>query len=184
MSEQIKILDVKLFQGFDGTLQVSMLIDGAFTEKAKKAVDSAHERLEWGKDVGIVIDRLKKQRSLDSNAYFHVLCDKIATVLHTTLEEVKVEQVINYGTPLYSVTIPENADIGAFWKYSRWIGNASGEDTYLLYKQTHTLDSKEMSRLIEGTIQAAQALGIETATPQEIAQMQRKWEEEYGKRSN
>lgn len=183
MNEQIKVSDVKLFQGFDGTLQLSILIDGEFTERAKKAVESARERLTERKDVGIVIDRLKKQRSLDSNAYFHVLCDKIATVLHITMEEVKVEQVITYGTPLYSVTIPENADIGAFWKYSRWIGNANGEDTYLLYKQTHTLDSKEMSRLIEGTIQAAQALGIETATPKEIEQMQKKWEEEYGKRN-
>ena len=46
------------------------------------------------------------------------------------------------------------------------------------------MDSKEMSRLIEGTIDEAKQLGIETATPKEIAEMTAKWEAENGRKDN
>ena len=39
---------------------------------------------------------------------------------------------------------------------------------YLVFKETHTLDSAEMARLIDGTVQEAQSLGIETLTPAEL----------------
>ena len=60
--EQIKIKDINLFKGFDGTLQMSILIDGQFTAKAQNAVENAKERLTNGKDVGIVVDRLKNPK--------------------------------------------------------------------------------------------------------------------------
>lgn len=182
--EQIKIKDINLFKGFDGTLQMSILIDGQFTAKAQNAVENAKERLINGKDVGIVVDRLKKHRSLDANAYFHVLCDKIAAALGGTMDEMKTQLVTRYGTPLYAVTIPETANIENFWRYYLWLNTSEGTSTYLLYKQTHTMDSKEMSRLIEGTIDEAKQLGIETATPKEIAEMTAKWEAENGRKDN
>lgn len=178
---QIKINDIGLFKTFDGTWQMSLLVDDKSITTAQKAVDNAKERLTNGKDVGVDVDRLKKPRSMDANAYFHVLCDKIAEKLGSTLDDVKTQLVVTYGTPLYSVTIPEKADIGDFWRYYRWIGTADGKCTYLLYKQTHTLDTKEMSRLINGTVSDAKSLNIETKTPQEIAEMKLHWENEYGK---
>jgi hypothetical protein len=48
----------------------------------------------------------------------------------------------------------------------------------MVYKETHTLDTKEMARLIDGVVSEAQALGIETRTPDEIAQMKSLWETE------
>ena len=39
---------------------------------------------------------------------------------------------------------------------------------YLIYKETHTLDSAEMATLIDGTIEEAKQLGIETLTPIEL----------------
>lgn len=178
---QIKINDIGLFRTFDGSFQLSLRVDEQFITQAQKAVDNAKERLTNGKDVGVEIERLKRPRSMDANAYFHVLCDKIAEKLGSTLDDVKTQLVVTYGTPLYSVTIPETADIGDFWRYYRWIGTADGKCTYLLYKQTHTLDTKEMSRLINGTISDAKSLNIETKTPQEIAEMKAQWEAEYGK---
>lgn len=179
--KQIKIKSISALRAVDGTLQLLLAVDGEFTAKAEKAAQNANERLTASKDVGITIERYKKARSLDANAYFHVLCDKIAEVLHSDLDEVKTQMVISYGTPLYSVTIPEAAKITDFWRYSRWIGGADGKNTYLLYKQTHTLDSKEMARLIEGTIAEAKPLGIVTATPKELAEMAQQWENAYGR---
>lgn len=40
---------------------------------------------------------------------------------------------------------------------------------------SHTYDTKEMSELIKGTVAEAKELGIETATPQEIKEMEERW---------
>ena len=52
----------------------------------------------------------------------------------------------------------------------------------LLYKQTHTLNSAEMARLIAGAVQEASQLGIETLTPKELASLQEKWGKKNGNR--
>lgn len=46
---------------------------------------------------------------------------------------------------------------------------------YLFYKRTRTLDSKEMARLIDGTIHVAQELGIDTDTPEQVARYKEEW---------
>lgn len=92
------------------------------------------------------------------------------------MDEVKSNMVVNYGTPMYMVTIPSNADISTMWAYNRYVGEQDGQAQYLLYKQTHTLNSSEMARLIDGVIQEAQQLDIQTLTPRELAEMQQKWE--------
>lgn len=46
------------------------------------------------------------------------------------------------------------------------------------WKPTHTLDKAEMARLIDGVVEEAKQLGIETRTPNEIADMLNLWEQE------
>ena len=46
-----------------------------------------------------------------------------------------------------------------------------------VYKDSHKMDTKEMARVIDGAIQEAKALGIETETPDELARMKAKWAE-------
>lgn len=48
---------------------------------------------------------------------------------------------------------------------------------YLVYKDTHKMDTKEMSRLIDGAISEAKELGIETETPEQLEAMKKKWAE-------
>ena len=49
--------------------------------------------------------------------------------------------------------------------------NGETTDTYLLYKQTHTLDGAEFGRLIDGTVEDCAELGIETLPPAELEAM-------------
>lgn len=49
------------------------------------------------------------------------------------------------------------------------------ESQYLLFKETHTLDTKEMSKLINGAVSEAQQLGIDTLTPKELEKMEENW---------
>ena len=48
--------------------------------------------------------------------------------------------------------------------------------SYYVLRGSHTYNSAEMARLIQGTIEDCKEQGIETATPDEIAKMQSLWE--------
>lgn len=180
MENVIIVKNANLLQGFDGALQLVFNVDERFRTQATQTVSTALERLKQGKQVGVTVEQIKRRRSQDANAYFHVLCSKIAEKTRLSMDEVKSNMVVNYGAPMYAVTIPSNADISAMWAYSRFIGEDNGKAEYWLYKQTHTLNSSEMARLINGTIQEAQQLDIETITPRELAEMQEKWEATHG----
>lgn len=128
------------------------------------------------------IDRWFKKRSLDANAYFHALCDEIARETQRTLDEVKIELNTTYGTLATDedgqtlwVMLPEKAKIEKYYDYAKWYKEAemNGKkfNYYLLYKPTHELNSKEMARLIDGTIEEAKQLGIQTKTQSELAEL-------------
>lgn len=121
----------------------------------------------------------RKRRSLDANAYFHVLVDKISKVLNRSNEEVKTQLNLEYGTLARDETgqiagfkALKDVPITKFFKYAKPIGDCVENNKvfvkYLIYKETHTLDSYEMSRLIDGAIQEAKDLDIETLTPVEL----------------
>ena len=44
-----------------------------------------------------------------------------------------------------------------------------------MMRGSHTYDTKEMSRLIDGAVFEAQALGIETLPPDELERMKQQW---------
>ena len=177
--EQYEIQHIDLLLTLDGSARVVFDVDKQVAAKMQNAVLSARESLKQGKKYGLIFAEIKRKRSLDANAYFHVLCTKIAEKTRLSMDEVKFNLVTNYGTALYRVEIPADADINKFWSYHRYIGEHDGKSQYLLYKQTHTLDTAEMARLINGTIAEAQQLDIQTATPQELAHMQALWDKTH-----
>lgn len=155
-------------------------VDSESTGLAKMAVDKFKDSY-----VDLTIDKWSDKRSLQANAYFHVLCSEIAKATQTSLDDVKKMLVLRYGTPARgkdtkyaAVKVPRNTDIEQFYPYARHIGqDENGLDMYILFKQTHTLNREEMSHLIDGTVYEAQALNIETMTPQEIASMINRYKE-------
>ena len=125
------------------------------------------------------LKQFRKRRSLDANSYFHVLVDKIAKQTKKSAEEVKVELNLDYGTIAQDerglkvgFKALEGIPIEQFDKYAKPIGYEieGGKKfiKYIVYKETHTLDSAEMAFLIDGVIQEAKQLGIETLTPAEL----------------
>ncbi|MGN0744359.1 MAG: hypothetical protein ACI4MZ_03705 [Christensenellales bacterium] len=131
------------------------------------------------KPLSLEVKQYREQRSLDANAYFHVLVSKIADVDYQSIDDVKRQLVCDYGTVAFIARIPASANLDEIYKYSKLIGESKGTkepcNDWYIFKPTHTLDSKEMSRLIEGTVQEAQQLGIETKTPKEIAELTSLW---------
>ena len=138
-------------------------------------------------DVEIKLHREK--RSLNANAYFHLLVGKIAEKLKIGNDECKVQMNLEYGSPLriddetlFAFKVPKGAEVKSVVRYPKWVKetteNGKKFDVYMAYKETHTLNSEEMGRLIDGVVQEAKNLDIETRTPDEIAQMKSLWESE------
>ena len=146
------------------------------------------EHMTPGKKYVAEIREFRKKRSLDANAYFHLLVGKIADVMHMGFEEVKTNLVTEYGTVerdddgmKVGFKLPVSVDVSRIYRYVKCFDTRTeggvAFNCYIVFKQTHLMDSKEMSRLIEGTVQEAQNLGIETLTPDELARMNLEWGE-------
>ena len=134
----------------------------------------------------VEIREYKPKRSLSANSYFHVLVHKIAEVLKIGNDECKVKMNLEYGTPLriddntlFAFKVPKGTKVTDIVKYPKWVktvtDNGKEVDVYMVYKETHTLNSAEMCRLLDGVIYEAQSLNIETATPDQIAEMKSLW---------
>lgn len=155
-------------------------VDGEATGLAKMIVDKFKDGY-----VDLDVERWSDKRSLQANAYFHALANKIAAAMNTSLDDVKKLLVHNYGAfargedgKCMGAIVPMNTDIEQFYPYVRYIGKTeNGLAQYLFYKKTHELTKAEMSHLIDGTVYEAQALNIETLPPDELARMMNRYKE-------
>lgn len=136
--------------------------------------------------INVEIKKWREPRSKDANAYFHVLVNKIAEAQGLGDDEVKRGLVVEYGAlakdedgNTLGAMLPVSADMDDFYPYYRCYKTMTLEgreyNCYLFYKRTHTLDTKEMARLIDGAIYVAKGLGIDTDTPEQIARYKEEW---------
>lgn len=147
-----------------------------------------------GRKLTLIMKPFRKKRSLDSNAYFHVLAGKIAEALHTSMTEVKNHLLADYGqyeiidNQLVPMIIRDDVE----WQKLetvhlrptaaiRVLDDGKLYRVYHLMRGSHTFDTAEMHRLITSTVGEAKALGIETATPDELERMNQLWSKKYEK---
>lgn len=158
--------------------KISLLIDTKDIEVV--------EQLKRENKLTIMLKKWFKKRSKDANAYFHVLVNELARYFNLSDEDMKVKMNLQYGTIAKDVNgnsvgvkIPKGTDIKQFYSYAKWFGECTENgiefDKYLFYKQTHTLDTKEMGQLINGVVQECHDVGIETKTPAEIKSLLESW---------
>lgn len=133
-----------------------------------------------------------KPRSLDSNAYFHVLCDKLRQKLNISMARCKNHLIASYGQILYLEDQPMIYKTNAPEEYMMELETIhtkcvkvieeNGKDVffYRVYRPSHEYNSAEFAKLLEGTISECKLQGIETATPDEIKHMQMLWEQKHG----
>lgn len=174
----MKALNPRLTHEYGRGWILSVEVDADSVPSAKQVVDRFRDGY-----MNVDVTRYTEKRSLQANAYFHVLCDRIADATKSTLDEVKVMLVQRYGTlergkdgKYMAAKVPANTDITAIYPYTKHIGqDENGLDMYLFYKRTSTLDKQEMGRLIDGTVEEARALNLETMPPQELERMMNAW---------
>lgn len=148
-------------------------------------IDSLEPEADLSGELRLTVRRWREKRSLDSNSYLWVLLTQMALVLHSTKEEVYEEMLDRYGKAfrdedggLVTVAVKKGLDLkkAGHWKYYK-----DGEDCsyWFLLKGTSEYDTEEMSYFIDRVIEEAKELGIDTATPDELAKMK----ELYGQKS-
>jgi hypothetical protein len=134
--------------------------------------------------IDIKADKHRKKRSLDANAYFHVLVGKIADKMTISKAKAKNILITKYGQPellpdgsplIYKSNAPVEYMIELESIHSIPVKYVEDATFYKIYRGSHTLDSKEMSILIEGTVADAKELGIDTMTPNQIQRMVEAW---------
>lgn len=162
-----------------------------YVPKIQEFVEAVKNFIIKNPDVRIDVTKNKAKRSLDANAYMWTLCDKIAKRLSrpqrginppvvVTKEEVYKKQV--HDTGIFEIVPIKNEAVEKYishWSKRGlgWIAEVIGQskiDGYtnvITYFGSSVYDTSEMSRLIDGIVQEAIALGIETKTPDEIAEM-------------
>lgn len=157
--------------------------------ESKRLLD---EVLSLGGKLTVEVKRYRAQRSLDANAYLWVLCDKIAAALGSTKELVYIELVRRVGK-FDVVAVKQEAAESLIHGWScRGLGwfalemdgcKLDGCTRVMLYYGSSTYDTAEMSRLIDEAVTEAKGLGIDTATPDEVARMMGLWDEEQKNKS-
>lgn len=129
----------------------------------------------------IEIKQYREKRSLSANAYCWVLCDKIAKVLDSTAEEVYIDKLHDYGTCEYIGCLPDiipelKKTIKVVEVKGKCMINGKQGVTLKLIRGSSTYDSKEMSTFIEGLVNDAKVLKIETMVPEELKRMMESYE--------
>ncbi len=153
---------------------LSLTLDGDFREQ----FDELN-----GKPLEVDIKPYRKRRSKNANDYLWTLCTKIAESQGISPKEVYRKQIAEVGV-FEPLPVKEDAleRFSKAWE-SRGIGwfTVVVDDSFPGYKKvfayygSSTYDTAEMSRLIKNTIEDARALGIETATPEELSLLLDNW---------
>lgn len=138
---------------------------------------------------GILYDLLehKEKRTLTQNSYYWVLLEKVAGALKMSKPELHNRLLRDYSVLLrvcgeaVAVFLPdtENAEEEALRATAYHVrptsvvmeGRKGTLRQYVMLKGSHELDTKEMSVLLDGLIQEAKQLGIETMTPAELERL-------------
>ena len=162
------------------------VISLSINEDAREAFQSLS-----GQKVRIKIEKYREKRSLDANAYFHVLVGKIADVIGISKNRCKNMLICRYGQMEFlddsPVVIHSNVPIEKMaeqqFLHCDPVDCYTDGDTemtiYQVYRGSHTYDTKEMSILIDGTVQEAKDLDIETMSPDELERMMKAYETAY-----
>lgn len=138
--------------------------------------------------IDITLKKHRNKRSLNANAYFHVLCGKIADAIGMSKPRCKNILIGRYGQPellengtpaVLKSNIPVSLMLEQETLHCMPCGGKkeNGVDLtfYRVYRGTHTYNTEEMSILIDGTVEEAKEIGIDTMPTDKLAHMKAAW---------
>ena len=150
------------------------------TNKARKILDE----LKAGKDYDVEIKEHREKRSLDANAYFWVLVDRLAEKTRIPKTDIYRSYIREIGGNHEMVCVIDSAvdklrrgweHNGLGWQTDTTPSKLPNCTTVILYYGSSTYNTRQMSHLIDMAVQDCQEQGIETLPPEKLAGMMEEW---------
>ncbi len=153
--------------------------------KAVAWLASYADTLADDKEYTVTVKERKPRRSLDSNAYFWTLADKLAVKLNIEKTEIYKQYIKEIGGVSDTVCVLEKA---ADKLCENWESKGIGFQTermaskmpkcvnVVLYYGSSTYDKAQMSRLIDMVVQDCKEYDIETYDQSELETMLQAWD--------
>jgi hypothetical protein len=146
-------------------------------------VGKADEVIKWllnqDREKLFEIKPYRQKRSLNANAYAWVLINEMANRLRTSKDEVYQEMLKRYGQSKV-ISVLSEIDISRFVKYYEEIGKGHVEGKefthYRCFIGSSEYDSREMAILIDGIVDEAKELGIDTLPTTAVERMKALWQ--------
>lgn len=150
--------------------------------KIQTALLDIASELDAGKTFDCEIKQHREKRSKNANDYSWVLQDKIAKALNRSLSEIHEQMVLDYGVlETYSIKAEAFQSAKRLFDYFKILGESEANGSQFIHVRagigTHLYDTKEMATFIDGVVQEAQQLGIETKTPAELEELMSLWKQ-------
>ena len=162
MQGRITDLNVSIF---NSKQKLTLELDGDFRIQYDELKD---------KEIEITIKPYRKKRSLDSNSYCWVLLGKIADKLRASKDEIYLTMLKRYGQGGVIKVSPKNeqAILSALKYYEPHEKLYTETDKYYrVWAGSSGYNTEEMTIFLDGIISEAKGLGIETLTPDQLAEM-------------
>lgn len=146
----------------------------------RQSAMNCYDELNGVDRLSIKIDKYREKRSLNANSYAWALLTEIGNVLRLSKEAVYFKMLKEYGQSEL-ISVKAHIPIGEYVDYCEEAGESTLNGKlfkhYKVYKGSSEFDKREMAIFIDGIVQEAKELGIDTRTPDEIAKLKGLWGE-------
>lgn len=136
------------------------------------------DKLHGVEKIAVKIDKYREKRSLNANNYAWKLITEIADDRRASKDEIYLLMLKRYGQSA-KVSLYAEIPFASYVKYCEEIGESTLNGKlfkhYKVYKGSSEYDTREMSIFIDGIVSEAKALGIQTMTPAQLAEIKSLW---------
>ena len=133
-----------------------------------------------GHDIEVQLKKYRRKRSLDANAYFWALCNKLSAKVNVPPKKIYREYLRDVGGNFTVLCVPEKAvdDFIATWEGQGdgWVcepfpSKIESCVNVRAYYGSSTYNTEQMSRLIDLIVEDCKEHNIETMTPEELRRL-------------
>lgn len=160
-----------------GRVDVKLTLDGL--QDALKCAETLTKLV--GEEIDMDVKKHRQKRSLNANNYFYQLVGKLAEETDSSKDRIHNLMLARYGQYqrdkdnnivfcLYPADIDYDSQPDVHLKPTGHIEKRKNVDYewFAVMRGSHTYNTQEMAKLIDGVISECKGLGISTLTPQEI----------------
>ena len=134
----------------------------------------------------IRLAKARKARSLDANAYFWACVNIISDATGQSKNKTYLQLLKRYGVYTYLVVKEDAVDrLRTIWRDIEILGDTTTETgakgkSVLAYFGSSSYNSKEMSRLIDGTVSEIEEMNLTPPPTREINELIEDWRRKHG----